>query len=142
MRPPVPSSVCGTPSGREASPKAKADIVSVALETRATSQRTALIKSRQARRGRSLTVQLSGWSCSADRSGLRLSEAVVCLLWIGRRRTGLCIFPGAVLGRDEPGCRRHVTRLIPALFPKDPGLCSEQTNKGLFRLEGQRKHQP
>lgn len=52
-----------------------------------------------------LTVQLSGCSISLDRFGgpegeLRLSEAVKCLLWIGLRRTGLCIFPGAVLGRD------------------------------------------
>lgn len=58
---------------------------------------------------RALTVQLSGCSFSLDGSGgpegeLRLREALVCLLWIGFRRTGLCIFPGAVLGRDEPGC--------------------------------------
>lgn len=64
------------------------------------------------RRSRSLTVQLSGWAFSLDRFGglereLRLSEAVVCLLQIGFRRRGFCIVPGAVLGRDEPGCNTH-----------------------------------
>lgn len=57
-------------------------------------------------------MQLSGWAFSLDGFGgrageLRLSEAVVCLLRIGFRRTGFCIVPGAVLGRDEPGCNTH-----------------------------------
>lgn len=40
-------------------------------------------------------------------------------------------------------CSTSPTRLIPALLPKGPCLCSEQTNTGrLFRLECQRKHGP
>lgn len=58
---------------------------------------------------RGLTVRLGGRSFSLDdrrsRPGEpRRSDAAVLLLRIGFRRTGLCIFPGAVLGRDEPGC--------------------------------------
>lgn len=37
---------------------------------------------------------------------------MVLLLPIGFRRTGLCIFPGAVLGRDEPGCGPHKTHTV------------------------------
>lgn len=39
---------------------------------------------------------------------------MVLLLPIGFRRTGLCIFPGAVLGRDEPGCGPHKTHTVSA----------------------------
>lgn len=68
-----------------------------------------------------LTVQLNGWSFSLEDSWSlygepRLCEAVVLLLWIGFRRTGLCIFPGAVLGRDDPGCSTHETHTISTLL--------------------------